>query len=67
VAVLTSGYYDQIISNAGGARVFAIGSTYVYERSKLAPLEQEVFRVTGKPISVFQSRYEGETFTVGGH
>jgi hypothetical protein len=67
VAVLTSGYYDQIISNAGGARVFAIGSTYVYERSKLAPLEQEVFRVTGKPISVFQSRYEGETFTVGGN
>ena len=66
VAVLTSGYYDQIVSNAGGARVFAIGSTYVYERSNLAPLEQDVFRATGKPISVFQGRYEGGTFTVGG-
>lgn len=65
-AVLTSGYQDQSVSGAGGARVVAIGQAYAYQRQGAVELEREVYRVTGKPISLFQGKYEGRSFTVGG-
>lgn len=62
-AVLTGGYNDQYVA---GARVMIIGQTYAYNSSNSRDLEREVFRITGKPIAVFQGRYEGSTFVVGG-
>jgi hypothetical protein len=64
--MLTSGYKDQYVSGAAGARVVTIGQTYAYQRQGAGELEREVYRVTGKPISLFQGKYEGRYFTVGG-
>lgn len=44
------------------------GSTYAYKigTKEYNTLNQETTRWTGKSIDVFQGRYEGSSFSVGG-
>lgn len=65
-AVLTSGYEPQTVVGAGNARILNLGETFVYERDKLQELERSVFEVTGRRIDLFQGRYTGNRFVVGG-
>jgi hypothetical protein len=67
-AVLVSGYYPSQVIGAGSARVVTSGSTYAYKNgsSEYAALERDVLRLTGKRIDIFQGRYEGISFSVGG-
>lgn len=67
-AVLLSGYKPSQVVGAGPARVVMMGSTYAYKlgSSEYNTLDQETMRWTGKRIGVFQGRYEGSTFSVGG-
>jgi hypothetical protein len=67
-AVMVSGYHDSSVVGAGSARVYQIGQGYAY--GQLSPgygeLQRTVTRWTGKPIGVFQGRYHGSSFSVGG-
>jgi hypothetical protein len=54
------------VVGAGSVRVTSIGTTFSCSPSEMQNLERAVFRATAKPISVFQGRYEGTTFSVGG-
>lgn len=67
-AVLLSGYYDSTVVGAGAARVYRIGQGYAYGQpsSGYSELQRTVVQWTGKPITVFQGRYEGSNFSVGG-
>ena len=67
--VLVSGYYQSRVMGAGSARVLQIGGNYAYERgsSGYNALDREVRSWTGgQGIRVFQGRYEGGSYTVGG-
>lgn len=67
-AVLVSGYYESTVTGNGSARVYQIGRTYAYEQQGqgYAQLQRSVQQWTGKPIGIFQSRYAGSSFSVGG-
>ncbi|WP_255991564.1 hypothetical protein [Chitinolyticbacter albus] len=67
--VLLSGYYPSRVTGAGSARVLQIGRRYAYERgsAEYNTLDREVQLWTGgQSIRVFQGRYEGGAYTVGG-
>lgn len=65
-AVLTSGYQKQIVVGAGNVRIVDLGQEFAYDRKDFAPLEREVFAITGRRIDIFQGRYQANEFTVGG-
>jgi hypothetical protein len=67
-AVLVSGYYTSQVSGAGSARVVLTGSTYAYSQGgpEFRRFNQEIMLWTGRTIDVFQGKYEGSTFSVGG-
>jgi hypothetical protein len=67
-AVLLSGNHPSTVDGAGSARVVQIGSMYAYERNGqgFKALQDEVIRWSGKSIDVFQGKYSGGTFLVGG-
>lgn len=67
-AVFLSGYYDSTVVGAGAARVYRIGQGYAYGQpsSGYSDLQRTVVHWAGKPIAVFQGRYEGSNFSVGG-
>ncbi len=67
-AVLVSGYYQSQVVGAGSARVVMAGSRYAYKAGSQEhrALNQETFKWTGKDIDLFQGRYEGKSFSVGG-
>lgn len=66
--VLLSSYGSSQVVGAGGARVVQIGSIYAYKlgSSEYEALNQDVKKWTGKGMGVFQGRYEGGSFSVGG-
>jgi hypothetical protein len=66
--VLLSGYYQSHVMGVGTARIIDTGRTHAYKQnsSEYNALDNEVYRLTGKHIGVFQGRYEGERFSVGG-
>ncbi len=68
VVVLVSGYYQSEVVGAGAARVVMNGSSFSYKpgSQEYSALNRDVMRLTGKRIDVFQGRYEGESFSVGG-
>lgn len=66
VGILTSGYGEQTVVGSGSVRVTNIGTEFSYSPNEMHNLERAVFRATAKPISVFQGRYEGTAFSVGG-
>lgn len=67
-AVLIASYHPSTVVGAGNARQLQIGQMYAYRRNsaEYTRLEQEVMRHTGQRIAVFQERYEGQSFAVGG-
>jgi hypothetical protein len=70
-AVLVSGYHQSSVVGAGDARVVQIGQAYAYEQKptgggNYSDLQRDVTRWVGKPIGVFQGRYQGSRFSVGG-
>lgn len=67
-AVLVGGYYDSNVLGAGEARVLKIGRHYAYQQegAEFAALQREVARWAGRPMSLFQTNYRGNSFTVGG-
>ncbi len=67
-AVLVSGYYTSSVAGAGAARVVQIGQDYAYSREGdgFARLQRAVAKWVGRPIGMFQARYEGASFSVGG-
>lgn len=67
-AVLVSGYHESTVVGAGAARVYQIGQGYAYgqQSAGYSELQRAVERWTGKQISIFQGRYEGSSFAVGG-
>lgn len=67
-AVLVSGYHESQVFGAGSARVVRLGRNYAYSNtsSDYRNLEQDVQRMVGKRINLFQGRYEGAQFEVGG-
>lgn len=67
-AVLLGGYHDSNVQGAGEARVLRIGRLYAYQQEgpEFAALQREVTRWVGRPISLFQNGYRGNSFTVGG-
>ncbi len=67
-AVLVSGYYESRVTGAGDARVVNMGRNYAYERNAAgyADLQRDVTQWVGRPMSSFQGRYKGGSFTVGG-
>lgn len=68
VVVLISGYYQSEVVGAGTARVVMNGSSFAYkpESQEYSTLNRDVMRLTGKSIGIFQGRYEGVSFSVGG-
>ncbi|WP_227817275.1 hypothetical protein [Nitrogeniibacter aestuarii] len=67
--VLLSGYHQSQVTGAGSARVLNIGRSYAYKRgsSKYTALDREVRSWTGgQGIQVFQGRYDGGVYMVGG-
>lgn len=67
-AVLVSSYHSSEVEGAGSVRVIVIGRihAYKYGTSEFNDLESQVFRLTGKHISLFQGAYNGVSFSVGG-
>ena len=67
-AVLVSGYHQSQVVGAGSARIVNIGSAYAYKQdgSQHHALDSEVYQYTGKRINLFQGRYTGKEFSVGG-
>lgn len=68
-AVLVSGYYQSEVVGAGNARIISAGSAYTYEKGNQGyyALDREVKQWTAKHIDIFQGRYEGSSFSVGGN
>jgi hypothetical protein len=66
-AVLQSGYHDSTVIGAGTARVYQIGQGSAHEQQSrdYAELQRNVVRWAGKPMTVFQGRYAGSSFSVG--
>ncbi len=67
--VLLSGYHQSLVTGAGSARVLEMGRLHAYERgsSEYNALDREVRHWTGNQgIQVFQGRYDGGAYTVGG-
>lgn len=66
--VLLSSYGASQVVGAGAVRVVQIGTTYAYKlgSSEYDALNQDVKKWTGKGMGIFQGRYEGSTFSVGG-
>jgi hypothetical protein len=60
--------YPSTVVGAGDAMLLQIGQRYAYRRNstEYTRREQEVMRQTGRRIAVFQERYEGQSFAVGG-
>lgn len=67
-AVLLSGYYESTVVGAGSARIYQIGQGYAYERQspEYAAMQRTVVSWAGRPMTVFQGRYTGSSFSVGG-
>jgi hypothetical protein len=67
-AVLVSGYYPSQVAGAGSARVIMAGDAYAYKQDsgQYEALNRQVLRFVGKGIGLFQGRYEGSNFSVGG-
>jgi hypothetical protein len=67
-AVLVSGYHPSQVVGAGSARVVMSGNSYAYKLDgpEYRALNLETLKWTGKTIGVFQGRYEGGSFNVGG-
>ncbi len=67
-AILVSGYYPSEVIGAGGIQVVMNGNSFAYkfESREYVSLNRDVLRLTGKNIGIFQGRYEGESFSVGG-
>lgn len=67
-AVLVSSHHPSTVVGAGNARLLQIGQNYAYQRgsAQFAKLAEDVTKLTGQSISVFQGRYQGVSFTVGG-
>ncbi len=67
-AILVSGYYPGQVIGAGSTRVINIGNAHAYKMGtpEYERLNREIMRWTGKSIGIFQGRYEGGTFSVGG-
>lgn len=67
-AVLVSGYYPSQVVGAGSARVVMTGSSYAYkmESPEYRNLNLDALKWTGKSIGLFQGRYAGGSFNVGG-
>lgn len=67
-AVLVSGYHSSQVVGAGAARVVMTGSVYAYKLGspEYNVLNREIVKWTGKSIDIFQGRYEGSAFSVGG-
>lgn len=67
-AIILSGYHQSQVVNAGSARVINLGSNFAYDRSSsnYSKLDSDIYRMTGKHFSLFQGRYEGSEFSVGG-
>jgi hypothetical protein len=67
--ILLSGYYPSRVTGNASARVLQMGRTYAYQRGtrEYEALDREVRTWTGgQGIKVFQGRYEGGEYTVGG-
>lgn len=67
-AVVVSGYHPSNVVGAGSTRVLTNGGTYAYKQDspQYQALNRDVAKLTGKAIGVFQGRYEGSQFSVGG-
>jgi hypothetical protein len=67
-AVLLSGYHPSEVVGAGRARVVNSGSAYAYkiDSREYMALNRDVARMVGQGIGLFQGRYEGAQFSVGG-
>lgn len=67
-AVLVSGYHQSEVRGAGSTRVVMSGTSYAYQPDSEGyhQLNRDVKRLTGKTIYMFQGRYEGKSFSVGG-
>lgn len=67
-AVLLSGYHPSQVVGAGTARVITLGKYYGYQTgtTQYKTLENDVAMLTGKRINLFQGRYDGSSFSVGG-
>lgn len=67
--VLLSGYHQSQVQGAGAARVLQMGRFYAYQQNsrEYNILNREVQSWTGgQGIKVFQGRYDGGSYTVGG-
>jgi hypothetical protein len=67
-AVIISGHHASTVIGAGSTRTVVLGTSYAYKRStrEYLELDNEVFRLTGKRITMFQGNYEGKSFIIGG-
>lgn len=67
-AVLLSGYYQSQVVGAGTTRVITLGRSFAYQTgtTQYMALENDVARLIGKRINLFQGRYDGSSFSVGG-
>lgn len=67
-AVLLSGYKQSTVSGGGSARVVSLGQKYAYQMGtgEYHGLDEDVFRMTGRRIAIFQGSYEGKSFSMGG-
>lgn len=67
-AVLVSGYHASRVTGAGSARVLQIGRNYAYafNGAGYGQLNRDVMQWSGRAIDIFQGRYEGLEFSVGG-
>jgi hypothetical protein len=65
--VVSSSHPSQVIG-VGATRVLTTGSTYAYKQDspEYQALNRDIVRITGKAIGIFQGRYEGGQFSVGG-
>ena len=67
-AILLSGYYQSSVVGGGNARILSMGKAHAYKVNspEYVALNMETMRYTGKNIDVFQGRYDGASFDVGG-
>lgn len=68
-AVLLGGYHESTANGAGSARVVRVPREYAFEMQgeKYGRLQATVTRMLGRPMSRFQSQYEGSKFSVDGY
>ena len=66
--VLVSGYQPSTVAGAGSTRVTLVGQKYAYDMksNEFRELDDDIFRMAGRRISLLQGRYEGASFSVGG-